>query len=157
MVALLIDGLSGEPRGIHRTFLRPDGAGKAEGRAKLMLGGSGIVRLVDDQDVGVALGIAEGIETSLAVMQLAGWRPVWSCGSAGGIAGFPVLPGIETLTIFADPGEAGEEAAVKCAARWAEAGREVEILLPPELAGKPDADWLDVLVARVRAKKSEPV
>lgn len=141
MVALLTDASTGEAVGIHRTYLRADGAGKAEGKSKMMLGGAGVVRLVPDEEVTLGLGIAEGIETSLAVMQ-AGWRPVWSCGSAGGVSRFPVLGGIEHLTVFADPGKAGEKAGATCAGRWSEAGREARVFAAP-----PDtSDWLDLLM-----------
>jgi putative DNA primase/helicase len=123
----------GRPRivGVHRTFLLPDGSGKAPGTAKQMLGHAGVVRLVPDDDVTAGLGIAEGIETSLAVMQGFGWRPVWAATSAGMIRTFPVLAGIEALSIFADADTAGREAAESCGARWAEAGREVAVIAAP--------------------------
>lgn len=132
MVALMTDPDTGEPRGVHRTFLRADGGGKAEGEPKkAMLGHAGVIRLVPDDEVTIGLGIAEGIETALAVMQRTGWRPVWAAGSAGAIARLPVLSGIETLTIFADTGAAGIGAAEQCAGRWAAAGREARIIAPP--------------------------
>jgi hypothetical protein len=142
MVALMTDPATAEPVGVHRTFLRPDGLGKAEGQAKMMLGGSGVVRLSPDDEVTIGLGLAEGIETALSVMQEAGWSPVWACGSAGAISTFPALPGIEALTIFADADAngAGIKAAGACAARWAEAGREV-IVHYPRAGGM---DWNDV-------------
>lgn len=76
MLALTSGQQSGEPVGVHRTFLRADGAGKASGKAKMMLGNAGIVRLVPDAEVTTGLGLAEGIETALSVMQGYGWRPV---------------------------------------------------------------------------------
>lgn len=132
MVALMSDPATGEPCGVHVTYLRPDGRGKAEGeRAKIMLGNAGCIRLVPNEDVTTGLGIAEGIETSLAVMQGFGWRPVWAATSAGAIRRFPTLLGIEALTIFADQDGAGIQAARACAARWAAAGREARICRPP--------------------------
>lgn len=131
LVALMTDPATAEPCGVHRTFLRADGSGKADGTAKMMLGNVGVIRLVPDTAVTIGLGLAEGIETSLAVMQGFGWSPVWAATSAGAIAGFPILPGIEALTIFADADAAGERAAQGCAGRWMEAGREVTILRPP--------------------------
>jgi hypothetical protein len=132
----------GSPRivGIHRTFLLPGGTGKALGQAKMMLGAAGVVRLVPDAEVTMAVGIAEGIETSLAIMQRQGWAPVWAAGSAGGIASFPVLPGIEALTIFpdADDGGASRAAAHRCAGRWHASGRQVRFGTPP--AGTDFAD-----------------
>jgi hypothetical protein len=142
MVALMTDPLTGEPCGAHVTYLRPDGAGKAEGeRPKIMLGGSGVVRLSPDEDVTLGLGIAEGIETALSVMQGCDWRPVWAATSAGGIRTFPVLPGIEALTLFADmdDGGAGMAAARARAERWTAAGREARIVAAPR-----DQDFNDV-------------
>jgi hypothetical protein len=138
MIALMTDPVTNTPVGIHRTFLRADGNGKVEhGTAKMMLGKAGVIRLVDDDQVTLSLGIAEGIETALAIMVRSGWGPVWAVGSAGGIRAFPVLRGIECLTIFpdADGSGVGQDAAEACAQRWLaadlETRREVEIVTPP--------------------------
>jgi hypothetical protein len=133
MLALMTDAATGEPCGVHRTFLTSDGHGKALGpmAAKMMAGRAGMVRLVPDAEVTIGLGIAEGIETALSIMQGFDWRPVWAASSAGAIRSFPVLPGIEALTIFADLDCAGMEAAKACASRWFEAGRDVRIIAPP--------------------------
>lgn len=129
MVAQITDAVTGEPMGVHRTFLDRDG-NRTE---KKMLGpaGGGVVRLSDDADVEYALAIAEGVETALA----APFRPVWACLSAGNLARFPVLAGIEALTIFADNDASGtgQRAANECAARWHEAGREVTINIVDEV------------------------
>lgn len=142
MVALMTLPETGEPCGAHVTYLRPNGGGKAGGkREKIMLGAAGVIRLVPDTEVTLGLGLAEGIETALAIMQRTGWWPVWAASSAGAIARFPVLPGIECLTIFADTDASGTgtNAARECARRWASAGREARIVAPP--AG----DWHDAL------------
>jgi putative DNA primase/helicase len=52
--------------------------------------------------------------------------------SAGAIKKFPVLPGIECLTIFADDGEPGMKAAQTCVDRWRERGIEALISYPKE-------------------------
>ncbi|MHB1302446.1 MAG: DUF7146 domain-containing protein [Acidiphilium sp.] len=145
MISLMTNPVSGEPCGVHRTFLRPDGGGKADGANKMMLGKAGIIRLVPNSDITLGLGIAEGIETALAVMQLAGWSPVWAACSAAGLAKFSVLDGVESLTIFADMDDngAGLKAASECAARWRMAGREATISRPPS-----GNDWLDALNRR---------
>jgi hypothetical protein len=134
MVALMTDPVTREPRGIHRTFLRPDGTGHT---AKMMLGNAGIIRLYEPETAGI--GIAEGIETALAVAQRVGWGPVWGVGSAGGIRTFPPLT-MRTLNIFVDRDDAGVglAAAEHCAAQWAEVGLETFIHTPP--AGE---DWAD--------------
>lgn len=141
MVAKLTDPVSGEPCGVHRTFLKPDGSGKADvSPAKMMLGNAGTIRLSPDDEVTIGLGICEGIETGLAILQRIGWAPVWACGSAGAIAKFPALPGIESITIFADADDkgAGVRAAYECAQRWRDAGREATVTKPPT-----GEDWLD--------------
>lgn len=143
MVALMTDPMSGNPVGVHRTFLRPDDGGKADGQAKMMLGHAGVVRL-DDDDGCRALGIAEGIETALAVAQILEWGPCWAACSAGGIARLPVLARYEAVHIFADSDDAGAgiDAADRCALRWASAGKEARIHIPP-----PGRDWLDAALA----------
>lgn len=149
MISLMTNPITAEPCGVHRTFLRPDGAGKIEhGAPKMMIGNAGVIRLLPDDEVTIGLGIAEGIETALAIMQIAGWCPVWSCGSAGAISKFPVLAGVEALTIFCDLDDkgAGLTAARTCADRWRTAGREVRIEMPPE-----GTDWFDALTARKEA------
>lgn len=136
MVALMTDAETGEPCGVHRTFLQPDGSGKAAGQAKMMLGGAGIIRLADAEGSST-LGIAEGIETALAVMQRGRWAPVWAAASAGALADFPLLARVEGLVIFADADVPGLKAARACAGRWAAHGRHVRLLAPA--AGDWDA------------------
>ncbi|MDO9713321.1 DUF7146 domain-containing protein [Paracraurococcus lichenis] len=140
MVALMTDPVTGAPQGLHRTFLAPDGVGKSSGQTKMMLGGAGVVCLVPEAEVVDGLGVAEGIETSLAIMQRYGWTPVWATGSAGGIARFPVLPGIEALTVFPDADDSGASltAAQRCAERWRAAGREVDFIPAPDGADFAD-------------------
>jgi len=145
-VALMRDIRSNDPTGIHRTFVEADGSGKDAGardRAKMMLGRSkgSVVKLTPDDHIATGLAIAEGIETALSCMTV-GW-PTWACLSSAGIAAFPVLGGIEALTIFADHDQsrAGEEAAIECGIRWRDSGAEV-CIIKPRAEGK---DWNDVL------------
>jgi putative DNA primase/helicase len=49
--------------------------------------------------------------------------PMWAAGSTTQLAGFPVLAGIEFLTVFADHDEVGLKAAREVCQRWANAGR----------------------------------
>ena len=139
MVALITNIITGEPQGIHRTFLDRDG----NRIDKKMLGpaGGGVVRLSDDAEVTHGLAVAEGIETALATP----FRPIWACLSAGNLARFPVLAGIEALTIFADNDASGtgQVAANECAQRWHEAGREVTINIVDEVG----TDFADIMEA----------
>jgi Toprim domain len=120
VVALMTDPLTNGPCGIHRTFLNAD----ATKHDRKMLGKQGVVRLSPDADVFEGLGIVEGIEDGLAVL-LSVWHPVWVATSCGAIERFPVLAGIDALTIFRDRDDAGQRAAEACAERWTSAGREV--------------------------------
>lgn len=138
MLALMTSPDTAEPVGVHVTYLRADGSGKADGdRVKVMLGGAGVIRLA--QIEGSELGVAEGIETALAVAQRAGWRPVWAATSAGAVARFPIMASVEALTLFADADAPGMTAAHHAAKRWRDAGRVARICAPP--AG----DWHDCL------------
>jgi putative DNA primase/helicase len=85
-----------------------------------------VMKLSPDEDVSMGLHLAEGFETGLAAM-IAGFRPLWSSYSADAIARFPVLPGIEAVTILADHDQAGLSAAFACAQSWQKADREAAI------------------------------
>jgi hypothetical protein len=122
--------IGNEPRGIWR---RPiDGS-----KPKAMGPTSGcVIRLWPDDAVELGLVIGEGVETVLAAssIQYKGTllQPAWATGSAGNMAKFPVLSGIDAITILVhnDANGAGERAAAECAKRWQEVGREVVRLLP---------------------------
>jgi putative DNA primase/helicase len=138
MVALMRDAVTNQPIGVHRTFLKADGSSKAEvAPNKMMLGraGGSVVKLTADSEVTLGLGICEGLEDGIAVLN-AGWRPVWVGLSAGGIASFPPLHGIEALTVFADADSAGRKAAYAAVANWRKAGKEAVVAEPP--AGAKD-------------------
>jgi putative DNA primase/helicase len=135
MVCLVRNIVTNEPQGIHRTALMPDGtAVKRNGKTfRMSLGpiGGGAIKLDPDEDVEQGLCIGEGVETCLGGRQM-GLRPVWSAVSTGGVASFPVLPGIDGLHIFKenDPQGQSARAVETCARRWYEAGHEVIIVTP---------------------------
>jgi putative DNA primase/helicase len=84
MIALVTRGSDDAPLAIHRTFLSPNGAGKAPvDPQRMMLGPcrGGAVRLAELGDV---LMIGEGIETCLAAMQETG-HPAWAALSTSGL------------------------------------------------------------------------
>jgi putative DNA primase/helicase len=131
IICVMTDAVTGAPTGaISRTYIH---AGRKIGKAKGLGSPAGIVRLTSDEDVLSGLHIAEGLETALAAMSL-GFRPMWSTGSTVLMASFPVLDGIEALTILADhdANGAGEKAAQSVATRWRAAGKEVSTLVPDE-------------------------
>jgi putative DNA primase/helicase len=139
LLALMRDITTGQPVGIHRTALRDDGTGKRVmpgGRGPRMMLGRARHAAVMLQPGGSHLGIAEGIETALSAQHLFE-MPVWACLSAPGIAGFPIIKGLNHLTIFADHDAAGIKAARTCAARYKDNSMNGEIKYPPVLG----TDW----------------
>ena len=121
---------NGEPvGGIHRTFLLDDGSGKAP-PGKKMLGtmAGGCVRLNPIGPDG-DLGIAEGIETALSAQAIFG-VPTWAALSADGLRRWQWPAGVGRVTIFADAGEAGVQAAEALADRLRIAGIANQILAP---------------------------
>jgi putative DNA primase/helicase len=137
MVCAMVDIRTNEFTGIHRTFLTAN----AKKAGVLTLGrklGSAI-KIDPDDVVHEGLAIAEGIESTIAARFI--YRPAWSLIDANGINGFPVLPGIEHLSIFADndANKTGEIAAYECQERWQRAGAEVVIQMPPNV-GEDIAD-----------------
>jgi putative DNA primase/helicase len=118
---------------VHRTLLSDDGR-KLDRRMLGPVGGAAI-KIDCDLDVEHGLTVCEGFETGLAGREL-GFRPVWALGSAGAIATFPVLPGVDALTILAETDDSGanERVARACGNRWSAADREV-ILATPRVAG----------------------
>jgi len=131
VIGRFTDAITGEPRGIWR---RP-----IDGRKPKALGPMGgcVIRLWPDEEVSTGLVIGEGVETVLSAATRftrrgALLQPAWATGSAGNLERFPILAGIETLTILVDRDESGrgQEAAARCAIRWAEARRNVTKLTP---------------------------
>ena len=103
----------------------------------------GAIKLDPDEDVTQGLCIGEGVETCLAGRQM-GYRPVWAVLNKNGVADFPVLPGIDGLTIFGERDERAqsEKAIRSCADRWLEAG--IEVLTAWPLAGNDLNDEIKV-------------
>jgi phage/plasmid primase-like uncharacterized protein len=147
IVGRFTTALDNVPRGIWRRPLT--------GEKPMSLGPMAgcVIRLWSDEAVEQGLVIGEGVETTLAAatrIQHKGTllHPAWATCSAGNIKHFPVLSGIEALTILVDHDHAddrgrraGQDAAAACAERWSAAGREV-IRLTPKIVG---ADFNDVV------------
>lgn len=132
LVAIITDAVTGEPCGHHETLLDDHGR-----KIKRLIHGrasGGCVRLYDHEPP-FGLAISEGIETALA----ADFRPVWACLSSSIMKGFPVLPHVEALTVFADHDRAGIDAANAVGERWHAEGREVTLTMPAQY-GKDFAD-----------------
>ncbi len=124
MLAAMRDILTDKVVAIHRTRLSP--VGQKLGRKMLGPAAGAAVKIDEDANVTIGLTIGEGIESCLAARAL-GFAPVWALGNTIGIKNFPVLGGVDALTIMVenDENKASEKAAAACFARWHEAGREV--------------------------------
>jgi putative DNA primase/helicase len=130
MVALIEDGVSRAPIGIHRTYLDPSGSGKAPvENPKMMLGEcrGGAVKFGTYNGQVI---VAEGIETALSVFQ-ALQIPTWAALSCSGIQSLALPPEIKNVSIMADGDEPGEKAAMLAATRWQREGRKVRICRAP--------------------------
>lgn len=119
--------------GIHRVAIAPDG--KKIGRMMLGTIAGAAIKIDPDDSVEQGLVIGEGYETCLAGRMM-NFSPVWATGSAGGMAIFPALSGIDALTVLAETDDSGTNAAAveTCGRRWLAAGREV-LRITPRIGG----------------------
>jgi hypothetical protein len=123
MLALFRSILTGAPQAVSRIFL--DHRFQKIERKFLGPTKGAAIMLDAFEEVTHGLHIGEGLETCMAGWQM-GLRPTWAVGSADAIATFPVLGGVEALTLFTEIGcPANARALEACAARWHAAGREV--------------------------------
>jgi putative DNA primase/helicase len=162
LLALRRDIRTDQPRAIQRTALDrtlvsamerttfADFAQAGGKIARMTLGpkAATAIKLSSDEVVTQGLTIGEGVETVLSGMVL-NFTPAWAVGDADNLKNFPVLAGIECLTVLVDHDASGtgQRAALECSARWTDAGREVRRVLPNR-AGK---DFNDIVLARAMA------
>ena len=133
---------------VHRTYLRPDGTGKADlDAAKAMLGATagGAVRLAEGP---ARLVVAEGIENALSLLcgLLDGPATVWAALSTSGLRGLHLPPNPSRLTIACDGDGPGRDAAQALAERAHALGWQVGTLDPGD-----GADWNDILTGKAVA------
>lgn len=143
----------GMPGSLLRLYVGPDGEKPAlPDRKKMMSAPSttsltgAAIRLSPASSI---LGIAEGVETALAVRLLFGIN-CWSAFSAQLLEGFVPPGGVEKVLVFADKdlNGRGEQAARTLVERLWSMGIVAGIRTPTEEipAGAKGIDWLDVLV-----------
>lgn len=147
MIALVQDE-HGKNVNIHRTFLSPDGSGKAnvlEPRKVMpgLLPPGSAVRLFSSKE---RMGIAEGIETAWAAARLFK-MPVWAALNATLLSQWVPPSGVQELFIFGDhdKSHAGQEVAHGLARRLLsrrDNELRVKVLFPEEEGD----DWNDVLL-----------
>jgi CHC2 zinc finger len=136
LVALYRDIRTDEPRAVEWTALNTDGTAiRIDGKTARRMRGSrdAAIKITDDADVAMGLTIGEGVESTLAGMMF-DYAPAWALGPAAAIGAFPVLAGIEALTILGerDDGGANERASAACISRWQAAGQDVYRVMPPD-------------------------
>jgi len=134
MLAAMRDIRTDELVAISRRRLTPEGqkVGKPRFRGLAL---NAAIKLDADEHVTNGLHICEGVETGIAG-RMFNLKPMWALGSKDAIANFPVLGGIDCLTILVEPDAEAE--VEKCARRWWDAGREV--ILNRSNIGKDLAD-----------------
>jgi hypothetical protein len=155
LLALVRNIVTDEPQAIIRTAL----ATTAEKIGRMALGptANGAIKLWADDCVTTGLVIGEGAETCLAAASMSHrgtlLQPIWSLIDAGHVEQFPILAGVEALTILVDHDKpdqhgrhAGQHATQQCAKRWLAAGCEVEVLMPSAIG----ADFNNVALARTQ-------
>jgi phage/plasmid primase-like uncharacterized protein len=155
-ITALVRDNQGKPVAIHRTFLTKEGkklrlagVGPSRKQTPSVSDTPGRVVSLAEPEAGV-LGLAEGLETALAVMQGTGY-PVWSCLSASMMPQFVPPAGVHTLIIFVDVDRsgAGQEAAQALRENLREHGIRV-VFQVPLLKRDPSwksVDWADQLDA----------
>lgn len=125
MVSLVRDIKTDVPIAIHRTALTTDEHPKKISRQSLGPTTGGAIKISPDHEVHTGLLIAEGIETAFSASKRLTFKPVWSVIDKNGIAKFPVLSGIESVTVAVDNDPDGQRAAATLIDRLTIAGTEV--------------------------------
>ncbi len=156
----MVSDVNGNPVTIHRTYLTADGQKAAVVSPKKLMAYpanrkiiGGAVRLRTNIRSEVLL-IAEGLETSLAVMEATGF-PVWSAVNAHLLENFVPPDWVKQVFVFADkdrptqqhPRGHGQEAATRLVQRVWERGIQCSAVVPSGTVqeGQKSLDWLDIL------------
>lgn len=136
------------PNAVHRTFLAPDGTGKAAfAKPKRALGplGEGAVRLLPPLQG--KLGLAEGVESAMSAYALTG-IPTWATlgNERFGLVAIP--EGVTELHLFVDHDAGGTLAAERALVAYPSVDRAIHVRKPV----RPGADWNDELQAWLRRR-----
>ncbi len=129
MIATVTD-LSGAITGVHRTWLAPDGFGKAPVDTPRRAMGKLLGHAVRFGTVNNVLAVGEGIETMLSLRVALPGMPMAAALSANHLAAFLFPPTLRRLYIARDNDAAGDMAFAALAERAKEAGIEVFALSP---------------------------
>jgi len=152
----IVRNVEGKTVTVHRTWLSPDGNGKApvdSPRKQFSSAGDNpvtgsAIRL--DKEIAPVLHVAEGLETALAVRAVMnGTAPVWSTLNKGLMQRLDVPESVQCVIIWADRdhSDGGEQAANTLSERLRQQGKQAVVMLPPYRIpdGKRSIDWNDVV------------
>jgi putative DNA primase/helicase len=145
ILAPVVD-VNGGQTGTHLTYLRRDGAGKADLPKEYQRECRGVTRggaiRLAEHDPNAELIIGQGVESTFSAMQLfclAGWAAV----SAAGLKTMELPPDVRRIILAADndTSGAGQRASLGAYDRWRAEGRQVCIKTPPVIG----TDFNDLL------------
>ncbi|MCL4682466.1 MAG: toprim domain-containing protein [Rhodocyclaceae bacterium] len=151
----------GKPGTLHRTYITVDGQKLRLGVTKKLMSHpsdvsltGGAIRLMPATRT---IGVAEGIETAYAAMELFGIN-VWPCVSRALLESFEPPPNVEKVVVFGDldaSGDGQRSAQALVERLWAN-GIMAGLRLPegPIPAGSKGVDWNDVLQGQKFARTS---
>jgi len=152
----IVRNVEGKTVTVHRTWLSPDGNGKApvdSPRKQFSSAGDkpvtgSAIRL--DKEIAPVLHVAEGLETALAVRAIVdGTAPVFSTLNKGLMQRLDVPEPVQCVVIWADRDHSGggEQAAHALTERLHQQGKQAIVMLPPYRIpeGKRSIDWNDVV------------
>ena len=131
LVAAVTD-LAGHQTGAHRTWLAPDGSGKAAVETPRRAIGDLLGHAVRFGTADEVLAAGEGIETVLSPRQVLPRLPMLAALSAAHLAAILFPPSLRRLYVLRDRDPAGDGARDRLAARAADLGIEAVALTPRE-------------------------
>lgn len=135
---------------VQRTFLDPVNVlHKPLRKPKVALGtfGTSAIRLARATD---ELGLAEGIEDAMSVMEWFG-TPTWALGGVERLAFVAIPEKVRRVIVYRDRGRAADRLLAKASDHLAANGRELVSRIPPE----PHADWNDAWRAHLQGAAPE--
>jgi putative DNA primase/helicase len=133
MVAVMTNAATGEPCGIHRTHILPDGSGKGPQGKKMLGPSSGAVVRLRNQP-GEIGAVGEGIESTLSGVALNGrnYPVVCAAMNAGNLKQMQPFAPVNKWSVFADLDEVGIKAALHFADSCEAIGVQFEVLIPSD-------------------------
>ena len=146
-----VSNVTGEQTGLHMTYLRCGGDGKAALPKEYQRECRGVIRggaiRLAEHDPDTELVVGEGVESTLAAMQILGLAG-WAAGYAGGLKTMELPSNVRSIAIAADndANGIGQRNALAGYDRWRAEGRQVCVKTPPVIG----TDFNDLLLnARV--------